>query len=70
KPRNKQVRTLRQLIFRKGNTLFITYTGFSKSLIFFTHVLFLFFIILYLLYYTIYNTAYAALGYGAIVLYT
>ena len=34
KPRDKQVRTLRQLIFRKGNTLLITYIGFGKSLIF------------------------------------
>ena len=28
------MRTLRQLIFRKGDTLLIAYTGFSKSLIF------------------------------------
>ena len=33
-PRYKQIYTLRRLIFRKGNTLLITYTGFGKSLIF------------------------------------
>ena len=31
------MRTLRQLIFRKGNTLLITYIGFSKSLIFYAY---------------------------------
>ena len=37
KPRDKQVRTLRRLIFGKGNTLLIACTGFSKSLIFYTY---------------------------------
>ena len=32
------MRTLRQLIFRKGNTLLITYIGFSKSLIFYIYM--------------------------------
>ena len=37
KPRYKQVRTLRQLIFGKGDTLLITYIGFGKSLIFYIY---------------------------------
>ena len=37
KLRNKQLYTLCRLIFRKGNTLLITYIGFSKSLIFYTY---------------------------------
>ena len=30
--------TLRRLIFKKGDTLLITYTGFGKSLIFYIYI--------------------------------
>ena len=36
-PHDEQVRTLRRLIFGKGDTLLITRTGFSKSLIFYAY---------------------------------